>query len=174
MTRVNKLLRYKPIPCKVCGNLFSGRSYRRYNCDLHYRQLTPEVKTATANKIRAKKTGIKRKPFDKQWIERMRASAQHGAKCHRWKGGITPINEKIRKSSEYVAWRKEVFLRDDYTCQFCGKRGRGTIHADHIAPFALFPELRFSLDNGRTLCIDCHRKTPTYGDLSNYKHVFTK
>ena len=86
-----------------------------------------------------------------------------------WKGGITPMNKIIRKSREYKLWRQAVFERDDYTCIWCGKKfikgvtGRVMIHADHIKPFALFPELRFAIDNGRTLCIDCHRKTDTYG-----------
>ena len=79
-----------------------------------------------------------------------------------WRGGITPINEKIRKSIEYKLWRKSVFERDDYTCVWCGQKG-GKLNADHIKPFAYFPELRFAIDNGRTLCIDCHKKTDTYG-----------
>ena len=79
-----------------------------------------------------------------------------------WKGGITPIHTAIRNSFEYEDWRKSVFEKDLYTCQECGKIG-GMLHADHIKPFALYPDLRFDINNGRTLCIYCHRKTNTYG-----------
>ena len=70
-------------------------------------------------------------------------------------------------SSAYKAWRTLVFERDDFTCQECGiKNGLGKtvyFHADHIKPFAYYPEFRFEVSNGRTLCVPCHRKTPTYG-----------
>ena len=33
-----------------------------------------------------------------------------------WKGGIHPINKKIRKSIKYKLWREDVFARDNYTC----------------------------------------------------------
>ena len=83
-------------------------------------------------------------------------------------GGITPINAKIRNSFEYKLWREAVFIRDDYICRFCGVRG-GQIAADHIKPFSLFPELRFAIDNGRVLCVDCHKKTDTYcGKVQSY------
>lgn len=36
-------------------------------------------------------------------------------------------------------------------------------NADHIKSFKDHPELRTDLQNGRTLCVDCHRKTDTYG-----------
>ena len=80
-----------------------------------------------------------------------------------WQGGKTPICKTIRKSMEYKLWRKAVFERDKYTCVWCGNNKSGNLEADHIKPFALFPELRFAIDNGRTLCRDCHRKTSSYG-----------
>ncbi len=78
-----------------------------------------------------------------------------------WKGGITPINQAIRTSKEYKDWRVSVFERDNYTCLDCGSRGV-ILHADHIKPFAYYPELRLVIENGRTLCVPCHVKTPTY------------
>lgn len=90
-----------------------------------------------------------------------------GSKCYAWNGGITPLNKAIRNSLEYKAWRKAVFERDNYTCVWCGGRnGNGktfTLNADHIKPFALYPNLRFDILNGRTLCTDCHKTTETWG-----------
>lgn len=88
-----------------------------------------------------------------------------------WKGGITPINRRIRFSLEYKLWRTAIFERDNYTCVWCGKKEEvsGKLNADHIKPFALFPELRLAIDNGRTLCEDCHKTTDTY--LWKTKHV---
>ena len=83
-----------------------------------------------------------------------------------WKGGITPENQRIRHSLEYGLWRTAVFERDNYTCIWCGTRsGNGktvVLNADHIKSFALFPELRFAIDNGRTLCEPCHITTDTF------------
>ena len=76
--------------------------------------------------------------------------------------GISTENEKLRKSKQYKEWRQSVFERDDYTCQLCAKRG-GMLHADHIKPFAYCPDDRFDINNGRTLCIKCHRDTPKIG-----------
>ena len=89
-----------------------------------------------------------------------------GEKNPMWKGGITPVNIQIRQSPEMRSWRKAVFGRDNYTCQACwAKNGNGkkiVLNADHIKPFSLFPDLRFDLNNGRTLCLGCHKKTDTY------------
>ena len=109
----------------------------------------------------------------KESIEKIRQSKlgkpskTRGEKSNLWKGGVTPINQTIRMSLEYKLWRESVFKRDNYTCVWCGaKSGNGKaviLQADHIKPFYLYPELRFAIDNGRTLCKSCHKKTDTWG-----------
>lgn len=85
-----------------------------------------------------------------------------GKNNHNWRGGITSENEKLRKSTRYILWRKSILERDNYTCQICKKRG-GKLQADHIKPFCAFPEFRFDIKNGRTLCVPCHLRTETWG-----------
>jgi len=82
-----------------------------------------------------------------------------GEKNPQWKGGVTPINAKIRNSLKMKIWRNKIFARDKYTCQICGKIG-GELNADHIKQFAHYPKLRFKISNGRTLCKPCHLKVP--------------
>lgn len=91
-----------------------------------------------------------------------RCSPLKGEKNRSWKGGITSKNQKLRNSREYRQWRSSVFRSDNWTCQDCGIRGV-YLNADHIKPWCYFPELRFELSNGRTLCKDCHKKTDTFG-----------
>lgn len=90
-----------------------------------------------------------------------RTLSQSGANNGAWKGGVTPKNTSIRNSAQYANWRKSVFTRDGYTCQQCKARGV-PLHADHVMPFSQFPDLRFEVLNGRTLCVPCHRQTPGY------------
>lgn len=80
------------------------------------------------------------------------------------------LRQKIYNSIEYKLWRKSVFERDGYQCIWGGKEHGDRLQADHIKSFAFFPELRFAIDNGRTLCIDCHRKTDTWGQRATNKH----
>jgi predicted restriction endonuclease len=97
--------------------------------------------------------------------------ATSGSNNPNWRGGIEPERRRIRQKMEYKLWRKAVFERDNYTCVWCGAKCRSgspvVLNADHIKPFALYPELRFAIDNGRTLCVPCHRTTDTYGGRSN-------
>lgn len=114
----------------------------------------------TMQRLKGKGKGVKRSPFSIEHRIKI-ADAQRGEKSHCWKGGKVRAKEVIRQSIEFRLWREAVFARDNYTCQFCGQRG-GKIQADHIKMFAYHPELRFAIDNGRTLCIPCHKTTATY------------
>ena len=60
----------------------------------------------------------------------------------------------IRQRVEIKLWREAVFARDNYTCGLCFKRGH--VQAHHVRPFFLFPEGRFEIGNGMTLCKKCH------------------
>jgi 5-methylcytosine-specific restriction endonuclease McrA len=63
----------------------------------------------------------------------------------------------IRAGIDFRLWREAVFARDNWTCQRCLKRGGQILHPHHIKSFAKYPELRFAIDNGTTLCRDCHK-----------------
>lgn len=75
-----------------------------------------------------------------------------------WKGGISTKAQLEIKSPKYNEWRDKVYERDDYTCQCCGQRG-GRLTAHHLHDYAHHEDLRFEVDNGITLCFDCHDST---------------
>jgi len=102
-------------------------------------------------------------------------NGQRGDKSIFWKGGTTKIADSIRNSFVYRQWRSDVYQRDNYICQVCGKRG-GRLQADHVKQFAVILnenniecveealdcEELWNINNGRTLCENCHKKTDTY------------
>lgn len=83
-----------------------------------------------------------------------------GVDLNEWNGFLTKKNTRIRNSKEYKEWTKSVFKRDNYTCQCCGNRSsKGNpvyLNAHHKENFADNHDLRFNLDNGITLCKECH------------------
>ena len=88
---------------------------------------------------------------------RQKISKSHkGEKSYLWKGGITSELNTIRNGFEYMDWRNLVYLRDNYTCQKCGDSKGGNLEAHHIKSFAEYPKLRFDIENGITLCKNCH------------------
>jgi len=73
-----------------------------------------------------------------------------------WKGGKDYENKKIRNNLEYGIWRKEIYKKDRWTCRICGSKKQ--IVAHHLKLFSEYPELRFDINNGITLCRSCHLK----------------
>jgi len=107
-----------------------------------------------------------------------------GKKSGAWRGGITSLHFMIRELKEYKEWRKQVFERDNYTCQECKQYG-GDLEAHHkkkfsiifqeflqiynqfspiedkesLVRFAINYKLFWDVSNGQTLCKGCHNKT---------------
>lgn len=121
-------------------------------------------RSAWTNKHHSEKTLIK-----------MKASARKKEKAWNWKGGITTERKKIKHSDKYKNWRSNVFIRDNFTCQKCFKKG-GKLEAHHIKRFiillgeaknflplfnlfeaAMLYSPLWDLMNGITLCKECHK-----------------
>ena len=72
-------------------------------------------------------------------------------------------------------WSKQVMKRDNYTCQICGNSPSGNLNAHHLNAWNAFPEQRFDLDNGVTLCVDCHKEFhKMYGRGGNTREQFNE
>lgn len=141
------------------------------------------------------------KKFSKEWKDKISKSRingissgkikiRKGPKSKLWKGGNKSLACIIRSSAKYKKWRKEVFQRDNYTCQWCGYNKGHIIEPHHIITLTSIlndllkefgkenfytkiidnPKL-YIISNGITLCQTCHRKTETYGYNTNKKQV---
>ena len=80
----------------------------------------------------------------------------HGQNNPNWKHGRDSGID--RKSESWKLWRKQIFERDQYKCQFCGEKGK-KLHPHHILPRRDCPEKTYDVANGITLCEQCHGKT---------------
>lgn len=89
--------------------------------------------------------------------------AQKGNGNPNWQGGKCDEKKCTQSTKQYKQWRISVFERDNYTCQECGDCKGGNLEAHHIKPFAYNKELRFDINNGQTLCKECHKKTDNWG-----------
>jgi hypothetical protein len=100
---------------------------------------------------------------------RKKISIANGSK----KGWITPFTKALRKCFKYRQWRSDVFTRDNWTCVVCFIRGT-YLEADHYPKMfsSILQEYNikdmetadsceelWNINNGRTLCKECHNKT---------------
>ena len=177
------------IICEICGkkkwrkpsainklNFCSVRCMGKWHIG---RQIPEETKKKISESLKGEKNYLFKKHLSEETKKKMskahkgkyptlearlKKSVSFKGKNHwNWQGGISPINERIRKGIEYRLWREAVYARDNWTCQKCGRSVSGELNAHHIKSFAKYPELRTSIENGITLCRKCHSLTDNYG-----------
>ena len=102
-----------------------------------------------------------------------------GERNWNWQGGKSDIKRQIINLFEYRQWRSDVFSRDNWTCCGCGIRG-GRLECHHIKAFsvilnqyniqntkqALDCDELWNINNGQTLCKECHKLTDNYSHKS--------
>lgn len=99
-------------------------------------------------------SGMKGKTHSNETKRKM-SESKRGNKHPNWKGGLTQIVRGIRRASEYYQWRKEVLERDNYICQDCHLAKK--VDAHHIRSLVDYPKGIFEIENGLTLCEECHK-----------------
>lgn len=157
--------------CKYC-NIEKGREYTRYSYDFvkekfeekQYKLVSVDYKDVDSDLLficeRHPEEGVQTTTFYSVLnytnnCKRCRYDMQSGEFHYNWQGGISSERDKYKISVDYQRWRDNVFKRDNYTCQCCGKTNT-YIEAHHLWNYADYPELRTNITNGITLCFDCH------------------
>ena len=98
----------------------------------------------------------------KLWKDPNYIEKHSGQNNPNWKGGAMNDYNTLswRMRAKLRVWAETVRKRDG-RCVFCASRRK--LQADHIKPVVLHPLVALDLNNGRTLCFNCHIKTDTYG-----------
>lgn len=124
----------------------------------HTEEVLRKIKIANQRSARMRR-GVKLSIETRKLISKtVRERAARGPQCHSYKDGKADERRGLRFSLIYKRWRYDVFSRDHFTCQRCEDKRGGNLVAHHIKAFAEYPELRFDISNGLTLCKPCHKK----------------
>jgi len=119
--------------------------------------------------------GKKKEPHSKSTKTKMSDARKkyYARGNHPWNWrGKSSLNRRLREIIEYKIWRSKVFERDNWTCQTCRKRGV-YLEAHHKKEFIkIIKEFKiktieqarkckelWDVDNGVTLCKNCHNLT---------------
>lgn len=97
-----------------------------------------------------------------------------GENHHNWNPNLTDEDRNDKRLYfDYMVWRIEVYKRDNYTCQCCGDNRGGNINAHHLDGYHWCKEKRTDINNGKTLCDNCHIDFhKKYGYKNNTKEQY--
>lgn len=158
-SRINHI--YCSVKCKDLGQR-KNKNLKCFICNKEYYRPISQVKWRGSSTCSVKCRG------------EMQTIKFSGENSRVWKGGVSDPMRRIRSSKKFREWRELVFKRDNYECQDCGNKNVD-LHPHHIKPFILFPELRFELSNGITLCPICHKKEDNLNRKRyNFKQFYKK
>lgn len=75
-----------------------------------------------------------------------------GSKHYRWNPDREAVKKNLRNDGEYLQWVLRVKKRDKGQCKIKNKGCSGYLIVHHILSWSQYPELRYEINNGITLC----------------------
>lgn len=143
--------------CKVCGKQFKGDKYNanKYcsrDCYLEDHRIKNKIRICP----KCKKSFEAKSSEDIYCSWECYNSDRHmpkGENHWNWQNGKSLENDR-HDSNEYKQWRKMVYERDQYKCVKYGSKNK--LNAHHIKSWKYYPDLRYNINNGITLCEKCH------------------
>lgn len=79
-----------------------------------------------------------------------------GSNNPRWIKDRKQARQDRRNDGEYKQWRFSVYKRDGFICKFNNQDCKGRLESHHILSWKEYPELRYDINNGITLCHSHH------------------
>lgn len=157
--------------CEECGKQLPNGSHRFCSRECSGKHNYRESE--------AVKQAIKKGQNDPKRIDAVRQMAksqkgkprpnQRGENNPNWKGGYRNHRQTEMGRVEYKIWRATIFKRDKHKCILCGNNL--DLQANHIKTWKKYPELRYDIYNGVTLCRECHKSI--YGIEHQFVDRFT-
>lgn len=175
--------------CFECGTIFYRRGNRKFRGT--FRTCSKECKNKQQSKYKFKnrpRTGKtiecklcgKKRYFPPSAIQAYcskacywadeKSNLPRGANHYAFKGGVKYIRHsdlRLRK------WQRLIRGKSGRKCAAC-HRTDGIMHADHILPWADFPDYRYDLSNGQILCKECHAMKTSEENKNRGRNKFLK
>ena len=184
------------VTCNWCGKQYKEKHYRVSNnnhfcsreCLGKYRSKFLKGENSPLNKKIIKKCSYCKKEitvrqsrdFEHNFCSqechgKWRKENLLGENNYNWNPNLTDREREQRRNIEgYDDFIKDVYERDNYTCQVCGQEGNGhNLNAHHLNGYNWYKEGRTDINNGITLCETCHKEFhKLYGQGNNTKEQF--
>ncbi|MDB4594021.1 HNH endonuclease [Paracoccaceae bacterium] len=102
------------------------------------------------------KQGTKMSAESRKKMSEAKKGKYSGSDNPNWKGAEVSEDIRERRSYQSKVWRKACLERDDNCCTICASTER--LHVHHILEYKDYPDRRWDINNGKTVCAICHEK----------------
>lgn len=85
-------------------------------------------------------------------VRKRMSEAQTGINSHRWNPNREAVRHDQRNDGEYLQFFKSVKRRDKNKCRMASDDCKGYCIVHHILPWRGYPNERYNINNGITLC----------------------